>query len=156
MRHESAALRADVELFTKILTTRQESIIPSPETLRLARDSPVQLQIKTGQDAWRAVTLLQHVCRLSGLYCIPPQIITFLSLRIPHGSKPPRCSKISPNKVLPPPVHLSGHTRRTMNYSGGSCGHSRPSWSLTARCSGMRLRSSVTASTIARGSSVTA
>ncbi|VDB83237.1 unnamed protein product [Peniophora sp. CBMAI 1063] len=61
VRDEAVALRADIELFTRKLIARQESIIPSPETVRLARVSPIQMHIKTGQDAWRAITILQHL-----------------------------------------------------------------------------------------------
>ena len=58
MRDDAMALRADLHLFTDKVIKRAESIIPSPGTLRKV---PVNIEIDKQQDAWRAITLLQHV-----------------------------------------------------------------------------------------------
>ncbi|VDB83236.1 unnamed protein product [Peniophora sp. CBMAI 1063] len=61
VRDDYAAMRADSQLFTERILTRRESIIPSPEIVEIGRSSPAYLWVRTTEDAWRAITLLQHL-----------------------------------------------------------------------------------------------
>ncbi|KZV62137.1 hypothetical protein PENSPDRAFT_758923 [Peniophora sp. CONT] len=61
VRDDYAAMRADIQLFTDRILTRRESIIPSPEVVKIGENAPDYLWIRTSEDAWRAITNLQHL-----------------------------------------------------------------------------------------------